>query len=207
MGGQQGLPPNPHRHRSPESWRRAASGAGDLQPAWSVLTETQGSGKHTLGLRAAFSSLTLGGPQGLRHILPSDVWRRAWGCGLVLRKQKICLQEAVRGASHADLSFQDVETCPAGMPCGFAGLGLASGLRPCSHSLATANQSLSYGLHWVSRQNSEKPSNIMYRGLSTGGGKVVTQVTCESALKRAGAPGISVAPAGSWGQRELRTFH
>ena len=49
------------------------------------------------------------------------------------------------------------------MLCRFAGLGLASGLRPCSHSLATANQPLSYRLGWVSRQNSEKPSNIMYK--------------------------------------------
>ena len=93
------------------------------------------------------------------------------------------------------------------MPCRFAGLGLASGLRPCFHSLATANQSLSYGLGWVSRQNLEKTSDIMYRGPRTGGGKAVTQVTCESALKRAGAPGISVAPAGMRGQQELRTFH
>ena len=69
------------------------------------------------------------------------------------------------------------------MPCRFARLGLTSGLRPCSHSLATANQSLSYGLGWVSRQNLEKTSNIMYRGPRTGGGKAVTQVTCESALK------------------------
>lgn len=58
----------------------------------------------------------------------------------------------------------------AGMPCRLAGLGLASGLRPFSHSLATANQSLSYGLGRVSRQNSEKPSNICTgdRGLEVG---------------------------------------
>ena len=79
-------------------------------------------------------------------------------------------QEAERGASHADLSFEDKETFPAGMPCALAGLGLASGLRPFSHSLATANQSLSYGLGRVSRQNSEKPSNICTgdRGLEVG---------------------------------------
>lgn len=51
----------------------------------------------------AFSSPTLGGPQGLWHVLPSDVWRRAWGCCLLPQKQK---KSPMAGSACRKLSLE-----------------------------------------------------------------------------------------------------
>lgn len=151
------------RRRCPERWLGAAF------PARLERPEAQGFGKPTPGPRAGFLQPNFGRSTRTLAHSPS-IWGRVRGCCLMPRKPRkrkrfhgrVCFREPACGAATLPFLLKMWKLVPEGCSAdsqGWVWRGSQTLLPLTGHH----QLSLFRGLGLVSRQNSEKPSNVMQR--------------------------------------------